>query len=220
MVPENPSQNRASEDYMPLVIISGMMIALYVISNILATKLVAVKGITISDAGTLTFPLVYMLGDVLTEHWGFRTARKIIYLGFFCNLLTVLYTAIAVHLPSPEYHLEASRSFNMLFCMVPRITFASLVGFLTGELSNSWSLILIRNITGRRLLWMRTIGSSVVGFAFDTVLFVVLAFGGTSPAKDLWSMIWVQFCIKMGMEAFMSTPLAYAILHCLNKNAR
>lgn len=216
MVPENPSKNRRDIDF-PLIVIASLTVALYIISNIMAVKIVYVFGISWFDAGTITFPIVYMLGDVLAEHWGFKITKNIIWLAFSCNVLAVLFLASGILLPVPDYQQDLQNAYTMLFTQVPRITIASFIAFLAGELSNAWSLEKIRNITGKPMLWMRTIGSSVIGHALDTGLFVVLAFAGTAPVRDLLRMFLIQFALKLGLETLFGTPLAYLALHFLNK---
>jgi uncharacterized integral membrane protein (TIGR00697 family) len=110
----------------------------------MAVKVLSFFGLFYFDSGTITFPLAYMLGDVLTEIWGYRTARKTIFLAFACNLFVVFWTQIAVWLPAPDYLDETARSFDTVFNYVPRIVIGSLTGFLMGELSNSWLMDRIR----------------------------------------------------------------------------
>ncbi|MBR5612537.1 MAG: queuosine precursor transporter, partial [Bacteroidaceae bacterium] len=118
--------------------ITALFVTLYLVSNIMAVKVISIFGLFYFDAGTITFPFAYMLGDVLTELWGFKTARKVIWMTFFCNILMVLCTQIGVWLPSPDYLAETEMAYNHLFSYVPRIVIGSLVGFLLGELSNAW----------------------------------------------------------------------------------
>lgn len=215
-VSENPVKNR--QDVFPsLVVIAGLMVTCYLTANIMAVKLISVFGVTIFDAGTITFPLAYMLGDVLTEVWGFKTARKVIWLTFFCNVLLVTVTTIGVFLPYPDYTKDTAEAYGAIFSYVPRITAASLFAFLGGELSNAWAMVKIKQLTRGRFLWMRTIGSSMLGYVFDTVLFVLLAFGGTVPVSDLISMIWIQYLAKLGVEAICATPLAYALVNTMRR---
>ncbi len=210
-VSENPVKNR--KDSLPtLVIVAGLMITSYLVSNIMAVKLISVCGITIFDAGTITFPLAYMLGDVLSEVWGFKTAKKVIWLTFFCNVLLVFFTTIGLYLPYPDYTEKTALAYREVFAYVPRLTLASLIAFLGGELSNAWSLVKIKGLTKGRFLWVRTIGSSMIGYVLDTVLFVLLAFGGEVPTIDLMSMIGVQYIVKLGIEALLATPLVYALI--------
>ena len=209
-VPENPVKNRViSGDFNWLVIIAALTATCYMTANIMAVKLVEVGGRAWFDAGTITFPLAYMLGDVLTEIWGFRTARKVIVLTFFCNLMLVVCTYIGVFLPSPEYTADVTNAYELIFTVTPRILGASLVAFLAGEISNAWVMALMKKATKGRFLFLRTISSSAVGYIFDTVLFVILAFAGTAPTEDIISMIVVQYIAKLAIEAVFSTPLAY-----------
>lgn len=215
-VSENPVKNRKGP-FTSLVVIAGLMIACYLTANIMAVKLVAFGPITVFDAGTLTFPLAYMLGDVLTEVWGFKTAKKVIWLTFLCNIFLVLFTSIGVILPSPEYASETAEAYKLLFSYVPRLTIASLLAFLFGELLNAYLMVQIKKKTGLSKLWVRTIGSSVFGHLLDTTLFVCIAFYGTVPLQDIFSMIGIQYIAKLGVEAIAATPMAYALIHFLRK---
>lgn len=215
-VSENPVKNR-NDSFSSLVIISGLLITLYLTSNIMAVKLISVFGMTWFDAGTITFPFAYMLGDVLTEVWGFRTAKKVIWLTFFCNILLVLATFLGVFLPYPEYMSDIANAYATIFAYVPRIVLASLVAFLGGELLNAWVLVKIREKTGEKYLWVRTIGSSMVGYFFDTVVFVMIAFVGTVPIRDLVFMIIVQYIAKLLIESLGATPMVYALIKYMKK---
>lgn len=217
-VPENPVKNRViSGDFNWLVIIAALTATCYMTANIMAVKLVEVGGRAWFDAGTITFPLAYMLGDVLTEIWGFRTARKVIVLTFFCNLMLVVCTYIGVFLPSPGYTADVTNAYELIFTVTPRILGASLVAFLAGEISNAWVMALMKKATKGRFLFLRTITSSAVGYIFDTVLFVILAFAGTAPLEDIISMIVVQYIAKLAIEAVFSTPLAYGAVAFLKR---
>lgn len=205
------------DPFSPLVIIAGLMVACYLTSNVMAVKLLSVCGVTIFDAGTITFPLAYMLGDVLTEIWGFKTARKVIWLTFFCQVFMAIFTFIGTTLPYPDFTEETASAYSTIFSFVPRITVASLIAFLLGEITNAWTMVKIREKTGRKLLWVRTIGSSLFGYIVDTSIFVLIAFAGTVPTEDLISMIVVQFPGKLAIEAVCATPIAYALINSLRK---
>lgn len=215
---DNPVKNQTAKgSFSWLVIISALMVTCYLTANIMAVKLISVFGITLFDAGTVTFPMAYMLGDVLTEVWGFKTAKKVIFLTFVCNIILVLATTIGVFLPSPESTAEISSAYNTVFNYVPRIVIASLAAFLSGELCNAWFMVKIKSLTKGRFLWIRTIGSSVLGYVFDTVIFVIIAFAGTVSAREIFSMITVQYFAKLGIEALSGTPLAYAAIAFLKR---
>lgn len=215
-VSENPLKNRfdKSDSY---TIIAVFFTVCYIVSNIMAVKVIGVFGLFYFDAGTITFPLAYMLGDVLTEIWGYRTARKTIILAFLCNVFVVIFTQIGVWLPSPDYLDATSNAYNTIYSYVPRIVFASLTGFLLGELSNAWIMDKMKKLTNGKHLWFRTIGSSIVGYIFDTVPFVLIAFVGALTTRDILLMILSQYIIKIAIEALFGTPMAYALIAFLRK---
>ena len=215
-VSENPLKNRfdKSDSY---TIIAVFFTVCYIVSNIMAVKVIGVFGLFYFDAGTITFPLAYMLGDVLTEIWGYRTARNTIILAFLCNVFVVICTQIGVWLPSPDYLDVTSNAYNTIYSYVPRIVFASLTGFLLGELSNAWIMDKMKNLTNGKHLWFRTIGSSIVGYIFDTVPFVLIAFAGALTTRDILLMILSQYIIKIAIEALFGTPMAYALIAFLKK---
>ena len=215
-VSENPLKNRfdKSDSY---TIIAVFFTVCYIVSNIMAVKVIGVFGLFYFDAGTITFPLAYMLGDVLTEIWGYRTARKTIILAFLCNVFVVIFTQIGVWLPSPDYLDATSNAYNTIYSYVPRIVFASLTGFLLGELSNAWIMDKMKKLTNGKHLWFRTIGSSIVGYIFDTVPFVLIAFAGALTTRDILLMILSQYIIKIAIEALFGTPMAYALIAFLKK---
>ena len=215
-VSENPLKNRfdKSDSY---TIIAVFFTICYIVSNIMAVKVVGIFGLFYFDAGTITFPLAYMLGDVLTEIWGYRTARKTIILAFLCNVFVVVCTQIGVWLPSPDYLDVTSNAYNTIYSYVPRIVLASLTGFLLGELSNAWIMDKMKKFTNGKHLWFRTIGSSIVGYIFDTVPFVLIAFAGALTTRDILLMILSQYIIKIAIEALFGTPMAYALIAFLKK---
>ena len=216
-VPEHPSKNRIG-DFSPLVVVSAVLVMLYTTANIMAVKVISIAGISLFDAGTVTFPLAYMFGDVLAEIWGYKIAKKVIILTFFCNLMMIIFLSIGIYLPYPEYMQPTQEAYTTIFTYVPRIVFSSLVAFLSGELVNAKVLVKIKEKQkDGRYLWVRTIFSSVVGYLFDTVLFVILAFWGTVPANDILSMIAVQYIAKTIIEACCGTPLAYSLVYYLRK---
>jgi len=226
-VPENPAKNRKDgeffdkrreADFTPLVVIAALMATCYLTANVMAVKIMDVFGIALFDAGTLIFPFSYMLGDVLTEIWGFRTARKVILLVFVCNLLFTGVTALGVPIPSPGYLSATAGAYNTVFSYMPRIVAASFAAYLVGEIANAWFMAWIRRLTGVRLLWVRTIGSSVVGHLLDTLIFCTIAFAGTVTGHDLLIMIVSLYLAKLGIEALAGTPLAYAVIGWLRRH--
>ena len=197
--------------------VTALFVTSYLVSNVMAVKVISLFGLFYFDAGTIVFPFAYMLGDVLTEIWGYRTARKVIWLTFMCNIIMVVCTQIGVWLPSPDYLDETANAYNHIFSYVPRIVVASLTGFLLGELSNAWLMEKIKKITGNKRLWVRTIGSSAVAYLFDSLPFVLIAFLGVVSTHDLVMMIVFQYGAKLIIEAIFGTPLAYAAVHTIRK---
>ncbi len=215
-VSDNPFKNRRL-DGTPLMVVTALFVTLYLVSNIMAVKVISIFGLFYFDAGTITFPFAYMLGDVLTEIWGYRIAKRIIWITLMCNILMVICTAIGVGLPSPDYLAETEQAYNHIFTYVPRIVIASLVGFLFGELSNAWLMVKIKHLTQGRWLWVRTIGSSALAYLFDSLPFVLIAFAGVVSAHDLIMMIGFQYFSKLIIEATMGTPMAYAAIHLIKR---
>lgn len=219
-VSENPSKNRIknqTNNHTTLMIVTALFVTSYLVSNIMAVKVISLFGLFYFDAGTIVFPFAYMLGDVLTEIWGFRTARKIIWLTFACNVIMVACTQIGVWLPSPDYLAETANAYNHIFSYVPRIVIASLTGFLLGEISNAWLMERIKEKTKGKRLWVRTIGSSAVAYLFDSLPFVLIAFLGVVSTHDLIMMVVFQYGAKLLIEAVFGTPLAYAAVHAIHK---
>lgn len=216
-VSENPLKNRVRYSN-ALLIVSTAFVTLYLVSNIMAVKVIGLLDLFYFDAGTITFPFAYMLGDVLTEVWGFRAARKVIIMTFVCNVILVVCTQVGVWLPSPDYLSGTADAYNKVFTYVPRIVIGSLVGFLLGELSNAWVMERIKIKMKGRKLWVRTIGSSMVGYVFDSLPFVLIAFAGVVSACDLMMMIALQYVVKLLIEAFFGTPMAYAAIKLIRKS--
>lgn len=215
-VSDNPSKNRVFFDT-PLMIVTGLFITLYLVSNVMAVKIISIFGFVYFDAGTITFPFAYMLGDVLTEIWGYRISRRVIYLSLLCNIILVVCTNIGIWLPSPPYLDETAQAYNHIFAAVPRIVIGSLTGFLLGELSNAYVMDRMKRWSQGKHMWIRTIGSSMVGHMSDSVPFVIIAFWGIVSTEELIKMIMLQYVLKLGIEALAGTPMAYLVVNRLKR---
>lgn len=202
---------------MPLIVVTSLFVTLYLVSNIMAVKVIGIANLFYFDAGTITFPFTYMLGDVLTEIWGYRTTKKVIFMTLFCNIVLVLCTQVGVWLPAPESMQETTNAYNHIFSCVPRIVLASLTGFLLGELSNAWFMEKIKIWTKGKRLWVRTIGSSAIAYFFDTLPFVLIAFLGVVTTRELLLMLALQYFAKLLIEAIFATPMAYATIAFLKR---
>lgn len=216
----NPLKNRKDNMNSALMVVTALFVTLYLVSNIMAVKVIGLFNLFYFDAGTITFPFAYMLGDVLTEVWGYRTARKVIWLTLICNILLVACTQVGVWLPSPDYLTESETAYNTIFTYVPRIVLASLTGFLFGELLNARLMEKIKLKTRGRHLWIRTIGSSAVAHIIDSLAFVLIAFAGTVSTKDLTMMVIFQYFSKLSIEVLFGTPMAYAAVHSIKQYIR
>jgi len=188
-------------------IIAVLFVTVLMTSNLMATKLVAF-GPLVLPAAVILYPFSFTLGDILAEVWGFRRARQVIGMGFAANVLLVLFTNIAVVMPFPSFW-SAQEGFQLVFQAVPRVLLASFSGYLLGELSNAYVLDKMKTMPGSRHLFIRTIGSTIVGMVFDTGVFIFIAFYGAVPNSVLWQMMIAQYVVKVLIEAFIGTPLAY-----------
>lgn len=196
------------------VIISILFVSSLLLSNVIAGKLILIAGWVLPGA-VILFPLTYIFGDVLTEVYGFQKTRLIIWLGFICNLLMAGIFMLVIAIPSPEFF-ESESAFATVLGMTPRIVFASLLAYLTGEFCNSILLSRLKILTAGRFLWLRTIGSSLAGEGLDTIIFITLAFWGTLPASVLGQMMLFQYLFKVTYEAAI-TPLTYWVVGYLKR---
>jgi len=195
------------------VAVAAFFVTTLVVSNIIAVKLVEISG-QVFPAGLVIFPLSYLLGDVLTEVYGFRAARAVIWLGFACSLLAVAAIQAAIHLPPAGFWSDNQGAYELTLGTTWRIFLASLAAYLVGEFANATVLARMKVATGGRWLWSRTIGSTVVGQGLDSLIFVTVAFAGTGA--DLGNPIVTTWLIKVGYEA-AATPLTYAIVNALKR---
>jgi hypothetical protein len=195
------------------VAVAAFFVTTLVVSNIIAVKLVEVSG-QVFPAGLVIFPLSYLLGDVLTEVYGFRAARAVIWLGFACSLLAVAAIQAAIHLPPAGFWSDNQGAYELTLGTTWRIFLASLAAYLVGEFANATVLARMKVATRGRWLWSRTIGSTVVGQGLDSLIFVTVAFAGTGAS--LANPIVTTWLIKVGYEA-AATPLTYAIVNALKR---
>lgn len=195
-------------------LILAFFAAVLLISNLSATKLVAF-GPIISDGGAVLFPLAYIFSDVLTEVYGYAYARRAIWVGFGVMILAVTAFTIVRYLPgAAEYHDQAA--FEAVLGFFPRIVLASLAAYLVGEFLNSYVLAKLKIKTGGRLMWLRLIGSTVVGELADTVVFCLIAFGGILTASDMLIYIGVGWAFKTVVEIIF-LPVTYKVIAFLKK---
>jgi uncharacterized integral membrane protein (TIGR00697 family) len=201
--------------YQYFYLIVGLFVAVLLVSNTASTKILQLGPFTF-DGGTILFPLAYIFGDILTEVYGYRNSRKVIWTGFACLFLaTIVYYVVGL-LPSAQEWTGQS-AYMQILGIVPRIAIASLIAYFAGEFSNSYLLAKMKIWTKGKWLWMRTIGSTIVGEGIDTLLFVVIAFYGILPNSLLISVIISNYIFKVGIEVIF-TPVTYVIVNWLKKH--
>ncbi len=195
-------------------ILMALFVAVLMVSNIASTKIVSMWLFTF-DGGTLLFPLSYIFGDVLTEVYGYRRSRRVIWTGFFAALMMSLVLWVVQLLP-PAEGWEGQEAFAAVAGFVPRIVAASLLAYFAGEFANSYLLSRLKiRMKGRRL-WVRTIASTLAGEGVDTLIFCLVAFYGTLPAGLLATVILSNYLFKCGVE-ILFTPATYAMVRFLKK---
>jgi len=195
-------------------IILGLFVAVLLISNIASTKITQIWKFTF-DGGTVIFPLSYIFGDILTEVYGYRRARKAIWVGFFSAfLMSRILWLIGLAKPAQGWDLQDA--YMTILGQTPRIAAASLIAYFSGEFSNSFILAKMKIITRGKWLWTRTIGSTIVGELIDTLLFCFIAFYGFYSNKLLLSIIISNYIFKVGLEVVM-TPVTYQIVGFLKR---
>jgi uncharacterized integral membrane protein (TIGR00697 family) len=196
------------------LIITVLFVTCLLVSNITAVKLIDVWGYVIPGA-IVIFPISYIIGDVLTEVYGFAKARTVIWLGFGANLCAIGTFALVGILPAAGFW-EGGDAYSATLGATPRILAASFVAYLLGEFANSYILARLKVATAGRHLWMRTLGSSVVGQTLDSTVFITIAFWGLFPNDVLVTLIATQIVFKLGYEV-LATPVTYAVVDWLKK---
>jgi len=195
-----------------LVIIIAVFITCLITANTIAVKIISLGPFTL-PAAIFVFPISYIFGDVLTEVYGYKVARRVIWLGFICNLIFVFFAWIGQILPPASFWGDQA-AYKTILGYTPRLLAASFCGYLAGEFANSFVLARMKILTKGRWLWSRTIGSTIVGEGLDTAIFITLAFIGTSSFTPV--MILYHWLGKVLIETVF-TPATYAIVNSLKK---
>ncbi|HEY4356618.1 MAG TPA: queuosine precursor transporter [Acidobacteriaceae bacterium] len=199
-------------------------VVILLVSNLLAQKVVMIGPFHLgghalgpfeTSGAIILFPITYIFGDIFTEIYGYAASRRAIWLGFFGTALMYGVGAIVIALPSsPSWHNQGA--FQIVFGFLPRILAASLIAFWAGEFANSYTMAKLKLITKGRMLWTRTVGSTVVGQAVDTTLVVFITFVGVVPIRELIPMILTGYLLKVGYEV-IATPLTYLVVNWLKR---
>jgi len=192
----------------------NIFVVVLIISNLVASKIVAIGDFRLSGAQIL-FPITYIFGDIFTEVYGYGASRRAIWTGFLASaLLAVMGIVIVALPPAPDWHDQ--EAFAKVFNFVPRLVVASLVAYWCGEFANAFVMARLKVITNGKMLWVRTIGSTAVGQFVDTIVVMVLAFGGTLPIKTILTLIVSGYGGKVLYEV-LATPFTYLIVNTLKK---
>jgi uncharacterized integral membrane protein (TIGR00697 family) len=195
----------------------ALFVTVLLVSNIASTKILTLWIFTF-DGGTILFPLSYIFGDILTEVYGFKQSRRVIWLGFISALLMSLVFYIVQILP-PANDWYNQQAFVTILGFVPRIVLASLLAYFAGEFSNSVILSRLKIFTNGKYLWTRTIGSTIIGEGIDTLVFCLVAFYGVLPGNVLLKVIISNYIFKCSVE-ILFTPLTYLIVGFLKKEEK
>lgn len=207
--PKSTPANKAS-----IIIVGILFSAFLILSNLTAFKLFAVGNFT-TTAGLIFFPMTYIFDDILTEVYGFKVSRRVIWSAMLANLIVFMGTWITVFLnPSPYWHDQSA--YATIYQGVPRIFIASMISYFFGEFSNSIILAKLKVFTGGRYLWLRAISSTAIGVAVDTIFFIHIAFLFMVPYTQIWIMIVSTYFLKLSYE-IIALPITYHVSNYLKK---
>ena len=199
--------------------VMAAFVAILLLSNVTGAAKPAALNINgeqwIFGAGILFFPLGYVIGDVLTEVYGYARARRVIWAGFGALLFMAFMSWVVVALP-PAPGWEGQAAYESVFGQVWRIVFASITAFWAGEFVNSYVMARMKIWTGGKYLWTRTIGSTVIGQGIDSIIFYPLAFWGIWSNTQVMSVMITNWLLKVGWEIVL-TPVTYMVVGWLKR---
>lgn len=213
-----PVQARAADirQFRSFDVVMAAFVAILLLSNVIgAAKLSSVAGFTFG-AGILFFPISYVIGDVLTEVYGYSRARRCIWVGFAALVFMAFMSWVVVSLP-PAASWTGQEAYESVFGQVPRIVLASIVAFWAGEFVNSFVLARMKLLTRGKHLWSRTIGSTFVGQAVDSAIFYPIAFLGVWETRDVIAVMITNWGLKVLWEVVL-TPVTYAVVGTLKRH--
>ncbi len=195
--------------------VMAAFVVVLVCSNIIgAAKPAQIWGITFG-AGILFFPLSYVIGDILTEVYGYAGARRVVWVGFAANIFMALMATAVVSIP-PDPDWDGQGAYEYVFGQTPRIVLASLIAFWAGEFANAYVMAKMKVMSEGKHLWQRTIGSTVVGQGVDSLLFYPIAFLGVWSFNQVIAVLTVNYLLKVIWEAVL-TPVTYAVVGWLKR---
>lgn len=197
-----------------LDVVTVFFVAFLLISNVVASKILVLGPLSI-DGGGLLFPLTYIFGDILTEVYGYKRTRKVIWMGFAANLvMAATFMLVGFLPPAPDW--PNQDAYMTILGQSSRIVLASVTAYFVGEFINSFILAKMKIITKGKFLWSRTIGSTFFGEAFDTTIFMVIAFWGVLPFELFIAVGISGYLLKVAIEVLF-TPFTYLTINFLKK---
>jgi uncharacterized integral membrane protein (TIGR00697 family) len=214
-----PTPLASTRNYRYYDLVMASFVCVLLCANLIGVSKIAQVSIlgrpTAFGAGNLFFPLSYLFGDLLTEVYGYARSRRVVWAGFGALLFASIMSTVVVHLP-PADGWTGQAVIEQAFGSTWRIALASLIGYFCGEFANSFTLAKLKIATEGRLLWVRTIGSTIVGEACDTVVFYPLAFYGTWRNDLLLSVMIANYVLKVSWEV-VATPVTYKVVAALKR---
>ena len=196
------------------VVVVAVFVTCLITANFIIVKQISIGNLVL-PAAIIIFPLSYIIGDILTEVYGYQQARRVIWLGFVCNLIAVVAIWVGKILPAAPVF-EAQSAYERILGSTPRFLLASFVAYLAGEFANSFVLAKMKIRTRGRWLWTRTIGSTLVAQGIDTLIVLTIAFAGVLPFSVLGTMILSHWLVKTAYEVVV-TPLTYGVVGYLKR---
>ncbi len=208
--------NDSQKKITPLfVVIAVAFVTTLLVANTTAGRLVDFWGVTLPGA-VLVFPISYIFGDILTEVYGFKMSRLVIWTGLAANVFMAVFYLLVNSLPAPSWWHSQASAYSVVLDLAPRAVVASITAYFVGEYLNSVVLSRMKILTKGKWLWTRTIGSTVVGEGADTLIFISIAFGGMMSVHNLVFLMTAQYTFKVLYEV-IATPLTYLIVFKLKK---
>ncbi len=204
-------------------ILLNVFVVVLLVSNLVGSKIVDFGSVSVFgktlllrvSGAQMLFPITYIFGDIFTEVYGYAGSRRAIWVGFFASALMAGMSAFVVWAPpAPEW--PNQRAFEIVLGVVPRFVVASLVAFWAGEFTNSYVMAKMKLLTNGKMLWTRTIGSTVAGQLVDTIVVMTIAFGGRESLETIWRLIYSGYLAKVIYEV-VATPVTYAVVNFLKR---
>jgi uncharacterized integral membrane protein (TIGR00697 family) len=192
-------------------VVAALFITCLITANIIAVKLIAVGSDIVLPAAIIIFPLSYIIGDILTEVYGFAWARRVIWLGFLCNLIFVFFAWVGGLLPGASFW-QGQTAYETILGYAPRLLVASFCGYLIGSFANAFVMSRMKIWTQGRHLWSRTIGSTIVGEGLDSAVFITIAFIGTAAFAPIFI---VYHWVAKTLIEVAATPITYKVVNYL-----